>query len=321
MAGGGIALREAIITAPVLIDAELAAARVAGWIAEQPQAVALEALIAAHPIVKTLLESVSESSPHLWELVTRDAQRLLRLMVSEPEPHLAALLAAHGEAVADTQDFDDASRHLRHMKAEASLLIALADIGGVWPIMRCARALTALADAAVGAAVHFLLAEAARAGKLSPPDPASPDVGSGYIVLALGKMGGFELNYSSDIDLIVFYDPDAPALAADTEPGRLFVRLTQRLVKLLQARTADGYVFRTDLRLRPDPSSTPIAVSKAAALSYYESVGQNWERAAMIKARPCAGDIAAGEALLKDLVALRMAQISRLTPRSLTCRP
>ncbi len=301
MAGGGIALREAIITAPVLIDAESAAARVAGWIAEQPQAVALEALIAAHPTVKTLLESVSESSPHLWELVTRDAQRLLRLMVSEPEPHLAALLAAHGEAVADTQDFDDASRHLRHMKAEASLLIALADIGGVWPIMRCARALTALADAAVGAAVHFLLAEAARAGKLSPPDPASPDVGSGYIVLALGKMGGFELNYSSDIDLIVFYDPDAPALAADTEPGRLFVRLTQRLVKLLQARTADGYVFRTDLRLRPDPSSTPIAVSKAAALSYYESVGQNWERAAMIKARPCAGDIAAGEALLKDL--------------------
>ena len=169
VAGGGIALREAIITAPVLIDAESAAARVAGWIAEQPQAVALEALIAAHPTVKTLLESVSESSPHLWELVTRDAQRLLRLMVSEPEPHLAALLAAHGEAVADTQDFDDASRHLRHMKAEASLLIALADIGGVWPIMRCARALTALADAAVGAAVHFLLAEAARAGKLSHP--------------------------------------------------------------------------------------------------------------------------------------------------------
>ena len=134
-----------------------------------------------------------------------------------------------------------------------------------------------------------------------PADPSEPQIGSGYIVLALGKMGGIELNYSSDIDLIVFYDPDVPALPADIEPGPMFVRLTQRLVKLLQERTVDGYVFRTDLRLRPDPSSTPIAVSKAAALSYYESVGQNWERAAMIKARACAGDIAAGEALLSDL--------------------
>ncbi len=77
------------------------------------------------------------------------------------------------------------------------------------------------------------------------------------------------------------------------------MRLTRGLVKLLQERTADGYVFRTDLRLRPDPASTQIAVSTAAALDYYESVGQNWERAAMIKARACAGDIAAGEALLQ----------------------
>ena len=82
---------------------------------------------------------------------------------------------------------------------------------------------------------------------------------------------------------------------------RLFVRLTQRLVKLLQERTADGYVFRTDLRLRPDPASTAIAISTAAALSYYESTGQNWERAALIKARACAGDIAAGEAMLNEL--------------------
>ena len=126
-------------------------------------------------------------------------------------------------------------------------------------------------------------------------------IGSGYIVLAMGKMGAFELNYSSDIDLIVFYDPAAPALPKDAEPAPLFVRITQRLVKLLQERTADGYVFRTDLRLRPDPASTAIAISTAAAISYYESTGQNWERAAMIKARACAGDIAAGEAILNDL--------------------
>jgi glutamate-ammonia-ligase adenylyltransferase len=296
-------LRAAIITAPVLIDAEAAQARVAGWVAELPQAPAatLEVLLDAHPTVKTLLQSLAEGSPHLWELVTRDAQRFLQVMDAEPEQHLAKLLAEHGRAAATTEDFDQAVRHLRRMKSEASLLIALADIGGVWPIMRCAHALTDLADVAVGAATRFLLAEATRAGRLSPPDPSSPEIDSGYIVLALGKMGAFELNYSSDIDLIVFYDPDAPALAPDIEAGPMFARLTQRLVKLLQERTADGYVFRTDLRLRPDPSSTPIAVSKAAALSYYESVGQNWERAAMIKARPCAGDIAAGEALLNDL--------------------
>ncbi len=112
-------------------------------------------------------------------------------------------------------------------------------------------------------------------------------------------MGAGELNYSSDIDLIVFYDPAAPS--PGTEPAQFYVRLTRRLVKLLQERTVDGYVFRTDLRLRPDPASTQIAISTAAALDYYESRGQNWERAALIKARPCAGDIAAGEALLAEL--------------------
>ena len=192
-------------------------------------------------------------------------------------------------------------RLLRIMKAEAALLIALADIGGVWPVMQATRALTDLADAAVDAAARFVLAEAARAGRLTPKDTNRPQDGSGYIVLAMGKMGAFELNYSSDIDLIVFYDPAAPAVPKDAEAASLFVRITQRLVKLLQERNADGYVFRTDLRLRPDPASTAIAISTAAALSYYESAGQNWERAALIKARACAGDIAAGEVILNDL--------------------
>jgi glutamate-ammonia-ligase adenylyltransferase len=166
--------------------------------------------------------------------------------------------------------------------------------------MRVTKAVTALADAAVGAAVRYLLADAARRGRFNPPDKANPGQGSGYIVLAMGKMGAGELNYSSDIDLIVFYDASS-ALSSDSEPGAFYVRLTRALVKLLQERTADGYVFRVDLRLRPDPASTQIAVSTAAALDYYGSTGQNWERAAMIKARACAGDIAAGEAVLKEL--------------------
>src|SRR5262249_25139639 len=138
-------------------------------------------------------------------------------------------------------------------------------------------------------------------GRLKPADAAHPEAGSGMIVLAMGKMGAFELNYSSDIDLIVFYDPEVAALVDRDDATAFYVRITRGLVRLLQERTADGYVFRTDLRLRPDPSSTQVAVSVDAALNYYGSTGQNWERAALIKARACAGDIAAGDALLKQL--------------------
>src|SRR5205814_3862677 len=134
-------------------------------------------------------------------------------------------------------------RRLRRMKAEAALLIALADIGGVWPVMRVTHALTELANTATAAAADHLLAAAARREQLRPRDPARPAGGSGLIVLAMGKMGAFELNYSSDIDLIVFYDADASALAPGVEPGPFYVRLTRALVKLLQERTADGYVF------------------------------------------------------------------------------
>ena len=117
----------------------------------------------------------------------------------------------------------------------------------------------------------------------------------------MGKMGAGELNYSSDIDLIVFFDPAATSLVADIEPAPFFVRVTQALARLLQQRSGDGYVFRVDLRLRPDPASTQVAISTEAALHYYEREGRTWERAAMIKARACAGDAKAGEALIAEL--------------------
>jgi glutamate-ammonia-ligase adenylyltransferase len=299
----GTTLAERIVTAPLLVDAKAARSRVAGWLGDLPAAEAkpLKALLSGREIVTTLLESLAENSPFLWELASSNSKRLLRLLGTDPDQHLAALLSDTTGAMAATSDMAQAMRLLRRMKAEAALLIALADIGGVWPVMQATRALTDLADCAVAAAARFVLAEAARAGRLTPKDKANAQLGSGYIVLAMGKMGAFELNYSSDIDLIVFYDPAAPAVPKDADTATLFVRLTQRLVKLLQERDGDGYVFRTDLRLRPDPASTAIAISTQAALSYYESSGQNWERAALIKARACAGDIAAGEALLNDL--------------------
>lgn len=299
----GASLAARIVTAPILVDTKAAGSRLAEWLAGSPadEKDRLRALFTAHPVLNMLVQGLAEHSPYLWDLVIGDPQRLLRLLDADPDTHFTQLLAEHGRAIAATVDEDEAMRLLRRMKAEAALLIALADIGGVWPVMRAARALTELADTAVDSAVRFILADAARARLLKPKNKAEPQVGSGYIALAMGKMGAFELNYSSDIDLIVLYDPEAPSLPKDAVPAPLFVKLTQRLVKLLQHRTVDGYVFRTDLRLRPDPASTAIAISTAAAMSYYESAGQNWERAAMIKARACAGDIAAGEAILSEL--------------------
>jgi glutamate-ammonia-ligase adenylyltransferase len=293
-----IALPGAVAVAP---DAQ---ARAAAWLAEmadQPAAAALTRLLADHPAVQGLIAGFSDGAPYLWDLVRADPARLLTLLQSDPDLRFEAILAGAAEKAAATRDEAAIMALLRRLKAEAALLIALADAGGVWPVMRVTAALTRLADAAVGLAVRHLLRDAASSGALVPADPERPEQGSGYFVLALGKMGADELNYSSDIDLIVFYDIASATAAPGTELAPFYVRLTRRLVKLLQDRTADGYVFRTDLRLRPDPASTQIAVSTAAALHYYESVGQNWERAALIKARPCAGDIAAGQALLKAL--------------------
>src|SRR6266567_1053423 len=146
---------------------------------------------------------------------------------------------------------------------------------------------------------HGLAARFVDGPHVAAPDQAEDD--SGLVVLAMGKMGAGELNYSSDIDLIVFFDPAAPTLAPDIEPQPFFVRVTQALARLLQQRTGDGYVFRVDLRLRPDPASTQVAISTESALHYYEREGRTWERAAMIKARPCAGDANAGEGLIAEI--------------------
>jgi glutamate-ammonia-ligase adenylyltransferase len=293
------ALAELVVAAPKIASRDAARALVARDLAAAGPD--LEKVTADHPLVGTLIEGIAEGSPFLWDLIRADPGRLLAIVKADPEQHLASILARSFHAVDATREEDEAMRLLRGMKAEAALLIALADIGGVWSLARVTRALTDLADTAVRAAVRFLLRDAASRGKLKSSDEAQPEQGSGYVVVAMGKMGACELNYSSDIDLIVFFDPKAAALGKDVDAGQIYVRVTRGLVKLLQERTADGYVFRVDLRLRPDPASTQVAVSVPAALNYYESVGRNWERAAMIKARPCAGDIPTGEAVLNEL--------------------
>ena len=295
------ALARQVVDAPFLSKANGTHKKSDGWLSEiahTTEGKTLKSLLVEFPKADALIAGLAEYSPHLWDLATADPRRLLSLLQSDPEKHFGELLAA---AIAASTDETEVIRLLRRMKAEAALLIALADIGGVWQNEQITRVMTELADCAVGSAVRFLLGGLARSGKFAPSNPAHPEIGAGYFVLAMGKMGAFELNYSSDIDLIIFFDPDAVPLASDIEPSALFVRLTQNLVRLLQERTPDGYVFRVDLRLRPDPASTPIAISTPAALEYYERRGQNWERSAMIKARVCAGDLAAGNKFLTQL--------------------
>jgi glutamate-ammonia-ligase adenylyltransferase len=277
--------------------------RLTDWLTDlaPEQAAAIDDLTVRFPLAKTILLGIAEASPYLFDLVRADSARAIRLFESEPEAYLARLIEKTCRDVSAASSEADVMALLRRMKSEAALLIALCDIGGVWPVMRVTAALTDLAVASVQSALSYVLRQEAARGRLSPLNLDRPEDDSGLVVLAMGKMGAGELNYSSDIDLIVFFDSGAPTLAPDIEPQPFFVRVTQALSRLLQQRTGDGYVFRVDLRLRPDPASTPVAISTAAALHYYEREGRTWERAAMIKARPCAGDANAGEALVAEI--------------------
>jgi len=291
------------VEGPRLFTPNEARQRLDSWLADlaPEQASAIRDRATRYPHVGAILQGIAEASPYLFDLMRADAARLLLLLDCEPETHLTELIERTSRGVSAAPDEAEAMQLLRRLKSEAALLIALCDIGGIWPVMQVTAAVTDLAVAAVRAALRYLLRQEASRGRLQPPVPARPEEGSGLVVLAMGKMGAGELNYSSDIDLIVFFDARAPTLAEDIEPQPFFVRVTQGLSRLLQQRTGDGYVFRVDLRLRPDPASTQVAMSTDAALYYYEREGRTWERAAMIKARACAGDEAAGEALLADI--------------------
>ena len=190
---------------------------------------------------------------------------------------------------------------LRQMKSSIAISCALADLGGWWDGEKVTATLSNFADACLKAALDFILLEANHKQQFDLPHQELPQNDCGLIVLAMGKHGARELNYSSDIDLIIFYDERAATRVRKTDPTTFFSRIARQLVKLLQERTSDGYVFRVDLRLRPDPSSTPPIMPVEAGLIYYESYGQNWERAAMIKARPAAGDLEAGLRFLAEL--------------------
>lgn len=248
-----------------------------------------------------LLRGVFANSPFLTLCLEKEPAFLRRLLEIGPDSAFAALLTELRTALGTETDMARLMRELRIAKRRCSLLSALADLGGAWPLEKVTGALADMAEAACRLGLAFLLRREAERGNLTLPHPEDPERGSGIIVLGMGKLGARELNYSSDIDLIVFYDHEKLVYTGRKSIQECVIALTKELVKILDERTADGYVFRTDLRLRPDPGSTPPAVALIAAEAYYEGFGQNWERAAMIKARQVAGDAESGAAFLRFL--------------------
>ena len=174
---------------------------------------------------------------------------------------------------------------VRKARRRGCFVIALADITGLWDVDRVLGELTRLADRIISICLSGLLAQLAERGEIELADSTHPEQACGYTVIGMGKLGAGELNYSSDVDLIVIYDPACGRYRHSRGPQEGYVRLTRALVQMLEAQTADGFAYRTDLRLRPDPGAMPLAISYVSAMTYYESIGQNWERAAMRKAR------------------------------------
>ncbi|MEW6390114.1 MAG: bifunctional [glutamine synthetase] adenylyltransferase/[glutamine synthetase]-adenylyl-L-tyrosine phosphorylase [Pseudomonadota bacterium] len=246
------------------------------------------------------LAPVFAASPYLTSLARRDGARLPLILEAEPETRLAQILDA-AEIVAAEPDFETARRALRELKADLHLLTALCDLSGVWDLDQVTGALTRFADAVLHAALAQAVRQEVDRGALTQVGDGEDGPAPGLFCVAMGKHGAFELNYSSDIDFSIFYAPEKLPVTEEHEPQAVAVRIANHLGRVLQERTGDGYVFRIDLRLRPDPSSTPPAMPVDAAMDYYESVGQNWERAAHIKARIAAGDLAEGRAFLEGL--------------------
>ncbi len=253
--------------------------------------------IAATPMAG-FLAWIGDASPYLTRLMHKHIAVLRALKRHPPHDCIAQICAALAHDASRAESRDDIMRLLRLGKQKIALIIALCDLAGFWDVEAVTQALTDFADLACRLSLAFLLAEAHAAEKIISKPAAAH---SGIIILAMGKYGAFELNYSSDIDLIIFYTPEKLTLADGLDRRKFYITLIRDFLTLLQNQTQHGYVFRVDLRLRPNPGATAIAVSVAAGLSYYESFAQNWERAAFIKARAVAGDIQAGEAFLHAL--------------------
>lgn len=247
----------------------------------------------AEPLRGVLL-GMAGSSPYLAELLAREGGWLLPAL-DDPESALDQTFAEVPEGPPERL-----GAALRQAKRRVALLSAVMDLSGAWPLETVTGSLTRLADLAVDRSIRALVTEAIGRGRLPGLGPEDARTSGGMVALAMGKMGAGELNYSSDIDLVCLFDETRVSREDFPTVRTGFVKVVRAMTAMLQDRT-DGYVFRVDLRLRPDAAVTPVCMAMAGAEAYYESLGRTWERAAYIKARPCGGDIVAGDRFLDTL--------------------
>jgi [glutamine synthetase] adenylyltransferase / [glutamine synthetase]-adenylyl-L-tyrosine phosphorylase len=261
-------------------------------------------LLAEPSALKDFVVAALSLSPYLRDMARLAPETLVRALTQPLRESLRATIADAGKVWRGSQGQATEAAvmaGLRMAKRDVAFMTALADLARVFDARETTYWLSEMAEAAVTASLNHLLLTAHNDGRIRLKNSDNPSEGSGLFALGMGKLGARELNYSSDIDLVVFFEPDAGVVEDPSEATDIFSRMMRRLIRILQERTEHGYVFRTDLRLRPDPGSTPLAIPVEAALLYYEGRGQNWERAAYIKARTIGGDRAAGDAFLKEL--------------------
>jgi glutamate-ammonia-ligase adenylyltransferase len=245
--------------------------------------------------LRPLIEGAAGSSPFLAGLIDKEAAWLL-IAVEDAQSAVDAELTEIAACAPDML-----RDRLRQAKRRIALITALADLGDAWSLQRVTVTLTDFADASCQAALRAGLITQIRRGKLPGMGEEALEDAGGMSVFAMGKMGAGELNYSSDIDLICLFDESRFEPDDFHDARAAFVRATREMCAILSDNTDQGYVFRTDLRLRPDPAVTPVCMAMEAAERYYESLGRTWERAAYIKARVAAGDPASGNRFLAAL--------------------
>lgn len=258
----------------------------------------------SHPVTP-LLEAIFGNSPFLSNCIFRFPEFFIQSLNQPADICLSNLREDYTSLLETTTQVEIFKKHVRDFRYKASLLLACSDLLKIQSVFEIIHYLSEVAEICVSQTIGFLLEEAAHKKQLSFSDNLTSRTdyldACGYFILGMGKLGGHELNYSSDIDLIALYDPDKLPYSGKRSHRDFAIRLTQDLVKIIQDHTANGFGFRMDLRLRPDPSATPVCISIQSAETYYESVGLNWERAAMIKARPIAGDSQTADLFLKHI--------------------
>jgi glutamate-ammonia-ligase adenylyltransferase len=285
---------------PQVSDADMALNNLERFVRASRSPLSLGGLLERDPDALPTLLTIFSTSQHFSDQLVRDPESFDLLLVTDGQPvaHdvLVREVCAEVAALADERAVMTA---LRRFKQRETLRIAYGDLVKKQRVETVIKQISFLADAVVEAAVQAARRKLEKDRGVPRKKDRSP---AKFAVLALGKLGGVELNYSSDIDLIFIYDGQGQTDGERATPNvEFFDRLAKQVIRLLTESTELGAAYRVDVRLRPEGSHGPIIQSREAALHYYDVLGRTWERQAFVKARAMAGDLDLGREFLAQL--------------------